>query len=68
MGVSGEGWRERKCPLTPPPQTRGTAAGRLTVPKDVHMLRPLPGKWDFTDVIKLRWLRWGKDPGFSGES
>lgn len=55
--MSGEGWRERKCLLAPPaPEMerwrRGAAAGRLTVPKDVHMLSPLHGKWDFTDVIK----------------
>lgn len=31
---------------------RGAAAGRLVAPKDVHMLSPFHGKWDFTDVIK----------------
>lgn len=36
----------------PLPQRQGPAAGRLTVPKDVHMLRPLPGRRDFADVIK----------------
>lgn len=55
----------KQCPLA--------VAGRMVVPKDVHILIlmifeyvPLHGKRNFSSVIQVRTLRWGDDPRFSG--
>ena len=55
----------KRCPLA--------VAGRMVVPKDVHILIfmpfeyiPLHGKRKFASVIQVRTLRWGGYPRFSG--
>lgn len=49
--ISSDTWQAGKCPY----------------PKDVCILisRTFTGKRDFVDVIQLRILRWGDDPGLS---
>lgn len=74
--MPGEGRREGER-LWPLPRDgemgRSPGAGRIRVPKGVHILIPgtcdhviLHGRRDLADVIKLGVLSWGDYPGLSG--